>query len=358
MHPEVDNRTPLPFELLFLADEEGHPLAVLLAQATLRVEAGRLVLAEEQAPIALAGEPNPPRPEAPGDAPLPGAPPSWRLEPEVAFMKPAVDVILLGHACAPGPRATSAEVVLRVGKREKTVRATGDRVFVDRLTGIEPSAPRPFERIPLQWEYAFGGADPSVQVDPLPFEPRNPIGRGFRDKRAQFVEGLPLPNLEDPSAPLTRWRQVVPPAGFGFLSGGWAPRSALSGTYDEQWSKTRSPYLPKDFDRRFFNGAPADQVLSLKGNEAVEVLGVRPQGGLRFALPDLQPLAATLHLRDRREALAMPFDTLVIDADAATVRVLFRAHARLERGAHDVEALQLSPPSAGRLATLLTAAPA
>jgi hypothetical protein len=354
MHPDIDNRTPLPFELLFLADEEGRPLVTPLAQATFRIVEGRLQLAEEQLPLALAGERNTPREETPTDPPMEGVPPSWRLEPEAAFVKPGVDVVLLGHAYAPRGRATSSEVVLRVGRFEKRVRVSGERVFVDVGTGIRISSPRPFERLPLQWEYAFGGAEVS-NGSVVAFDKRNPVGRGFRGPRARFVEDVFLPNLEDPAAPLTRWGQPVPPAGFGFVSGEWEPRSALAGTYGQAWEEERSPLLPADFDRKFFNGAPEDQVLELRGDEQVEVVGASARGPLRFALPELQPLRGRLVLQDREEMLQLAFDTIVIDAEAGVVRVLFRAHAPLQRGAFDVKALTVRGPEIGALAAELRA---
>jgi hypothetical protein len=349
VHAEIDNRTPLPMELLFLIDEEGQPVLVPLVQATFEIVGDGLRLAEQQLPLLLAGEPHPPRELAPTDSPLEGSPPSWRLEPEGAYLKPAVDVVLLGHAYARNGHATSSDVVLTVGRLEKTVRAFGERVFVDTGTGIRVSAPRPFERLPLQWEYAFGGAE-TDGGRVVAFEHRNPVGRGFRSPKARFVEMFFLPNLENPGTLLTRWGQAVEPAGFGFVSGGWEPRQSLAGTFDAAWTEERSPLLPTDFDQRFFNAAPRDQVLRLEGNERVEVLGATPQGALRFALPELMPLRAGVRFNDRREDLPLKFDTVVIDADARQVRVLFRGHAVLTQGAFEVRAVTLEPPERGAFA--------
>ena len=86
--PDVKNLTPFAFEPAFLADEHGTPLFVPIIKATYVIAAnGRLVPAEEQAPVNFGGEfwGNP-------DAS------SYKLEPECAFMKPATDVVLLGHA--------------------------------------------------------------------------------------------------------------------------------------------------------------------------------------------------------------------------------------------------------------------
>ena len=55
---------------------------------------------------------------------------SYKREPDFAFVKPATDVVLLGHAHAPRGKATEATVGVKVGPVEKTVRVVGDRVWV------------------------------------------------------------------------------------------------------------------------------------------------------------------------------------------------------------------------------------
>ena len=67
----------------------------------------------------------------------------------------------------------------------------------------------------------------------------------------------------------------------------WMPRRQYAGTYDARWEQSRAPYLPADFDPRFFQVAPADQVVPgyLTGGEPVELFGVSPWGPVRFTLP-------------------------------------------------------------------------
>ena len=89
--------------------------------------------------------------------------------------------------------------------------------------------PEPFERIPLIYERAFGGWDRShPETEKHGFEPRNPVGTGFRAKRGKFEKGIRLPNLEDPQRPLKGHRDKPPPTGFGFISPHWPPRAALA----------------------------------------------------------------------------------------------------------------------------------
>jgi len=164
---------------------------------------------------------------------------------------------------------------------------------------------------------------------------------GFAPK-AQAVEvtgdGVKLPNLEDPAQLLRDVEDHPTPAGFGFIAPEWAPRRQLAGTYDDAWKATRFPRLPSDFNRRHYNAAPADQQLrGLRGGEPVEITNVSHRGVLRFEVPRLS-LEAVLRLRggDRRAA-PMPLDTLIVDADAHRVHLVFRASLGIHRKAHDME---------------------
>src|SRR5262249_8119313 len=160
-------------------------------------------LAEEQIPVNPAGE-------AYGDP----AESSYRYEPECAFAKPATDVVLVGSAVAPKPGTTEMVVAFQVGSLKKGVRVLGDRVFYKSVGSGGRRKPVPFARIPLQWERAFGGWDRS-HSDPKKhtYEPRNPVGVGYRGNGARFEEGLRAPNLEDPTRPLKDFGDRPPPAG-------------------------------------------------------------------------------------------------------------------------------------------------
>jgi len=241
---ELDNKTGFAFEGIFVADEEGQPLLVPVVKATFILSAaGELMLADEQTPLDLAGQ-------------LWGDPDtsSYKYEPETAFTKLTTDVVLIGHAHPAKAVARHVDTAFRVGPVEKTVRVFGDRVWKKRFGIVDMTNPEPLEKIPLIYERAFGGWD-SAEPDPMTsrFEPRNPVGVGF--KRKKFEDGMPLPNLEDPKKPLKMYGDTPPPAGFGFISPNWQPRVSYAGTYDGKWEKERAPLLPKDFDTRFFNAA-------------------------------------------------------------------------------------------------------
>jgi hypothetical protein len=339
-HPAVDNKTPFAFAPLFLADEQGQPVLTALVKGTFAIGAdGRCQPAEEPVPINLEGEHHG-EPETS----------SYRFEPEVAFMKPATDVVLLGHACATRAGTTEGSVGLRVGALQKQALVAGDRVWWKSLGQVSASKPRPYEKIPLRWERAFGGWDRS-HPDPARHacEARNPVGVGMRPSRS-FEEGLRLPNIEDPQQPLKRFGDTPPPAGFGFVSPHWQPRAALAGTFDEKWQKERAPLLPRNFDRRHLNAAAPGLVAAgyLRGDEAVVAAGVTPQGTLRFALPGVPPPVVRTVLQDGAdEILSTNLDTVIIDADEKRVLLLWRACRRVPTGPTDVKAIEVLETAPG-----------
>jgi hypothetical protein len=258
-------------------------------------------------------------------------------------MKPATDVALIGHAVAPRRGATEVSVVLRAGPVGKVVRVVGDRGWARSGGAITATRPQQFDRIPLIYERAFGGWDRS-HPDPSrhTFEPRNPVGTGFRAPGGAFEEGARLPNLEDPDQPLTHYGQVVPPAGFGFTSPSWQPRASLAGTYDEAWLRERMPLLPRDFDRRFFNAASPGLVAPgyFAGDEPVLVENASTEGRISFRLPGAKAPRCLVELRRRGDAeLETKLDTVVIDTDNDKVFLMYRAHVRLPESAHDVRSI-------------------
>lgn len=331
-HPEIENATPFVFEALHLIDEECRPLLVPVLKATFDIDAkGRCHPAAVQAPLQMAGE-------CFGEDP---ATSSYRYEPEVAFHKPATDVVFIGHAYAPAPGTREMLVEVRVGSLTKRILVCGDRVWFEAAGVPTISSPVPFDRVPLVYERAFGGWDRS---DPDPeqhaIEARNPVGTGFR--RRGFEEGVRLPNLEDPRARIRRPGDTPPPAGLGFISPHWQPRARLAGTYDEEWRKERCPLLPRDFDRRHLNAASEGLLAPgyLRGDEAVMAAGMTPEESFEFFLPGLPPPALALSLRDAgRRTVRMALDTVIVEPDQRRLMLLWRGHLALRSGPRDVDAI-------------------
>jgi hypothetical protein len=218
-------------------------------------------------------------------------PPSVRFESDLVPFKPCTDVVLVGRAYAPeGNPVTETVAGVRVGQLRHGVAVIGDRKWQTQLLEKPTiSYTQPFLTMDLVYERAFGGFDKTAGM----YCKENHVGTGFIGKRsAERVEGLNLPNLEDPRNLISAWNSWPRPAGFGFYGRSWAPRLAYAGTYDEKYMKERHPSLPTDFSYRFFNGAHPDLQVGgyLRGDEEVDLLNVCPGASrVHFRLPNLQP---------------------------------------------------------------------
>jgi hypothetical protein len=344
----VHNESPFAAQELLLADEDGRDLLSVVVKATYAVSArGDLSLLETQPAIEIAGRYN----GKPGTS-------SARLEPETAPMKLGTDVVLVGHAYPERIGDREVEAGFRVGPVQKRMRVFGDRCWTSIMGFAAKTDPAPFRRIPLIYERAFGGWDRRHEnPDKHRVEPRNPVGVGFRHGWLNRVEeGAPLPNIERPGALIGDPSDRPAPIGCGFIGPNWEPRVRYAGTYDEAWQTTRQPLLPTDFDRRFYNAAPADQVVGgyLKGTEPVILRNVTPGGELAFSLPGEPPPQVQVRLRDEETDLAMPLDTLVIDtapdtADGDTpeaeahVTLTWRGHVLTPGGPHSLRSIAVRP---------------
>jgi len=218
-------------------------------------------------------------------------PPSVRFESDLVPFKPCTDVVLVGRAYAPeGKPVTEMVAGLRVGQLRYGVAVIGDRTWQTQLLEKPTiSYTRPFLTMDLAYERAFGGFDKPAGM----YCKENHVGTGFIGKRsAERVEGLKLPNLEDPRNLIGAWNSRPRPAGLGFYGRSWAPRLAYAGTYDEKYMKERHPRLPADFSYRFFNGAHPDLQVGgyLRGDEEVDLLNVCPNASrAHFRLPGVVP---------------------------------------------------------------------
>jgi hypothetical protein len=308
------NETGLAGTIFASPDPDGIDSLYTVVKGTF-VVGDRVLPAEQQVPVALAAEHH-------GDP----AASSIRVPADTSLVKPATDVLLLGTAYAPGGRsALYTDVSLAVGPLHRIVRVFGDRRW--RIDGVSHaiSEPEPFQAMPLVWERAYGGMD--VEAGQPTAEIRNPVGRGFRAEKGESpLDNLELPNLEDPYDPITSWKQRPVPVSFAPVCAHWEPRRSLAGTYDEQWQQGRAPYLPQDFDPRFFQLAPAGLIADgyLSGGEVVTVRGATPGGYLTFQLPKLQVLVAYV-LNGSREQRPANLDTVIIEPDAMRVILVWRA---------------------------------
>ena len=329
------NSTPYACERNWTRDASGVHWWLVAVRGTFEVgPRGKLSLADEQLPPVLA-------PEYVGE---PGQS-SLRYDSDLLEHKPGTDVVVLGRAHAPkGRPATSVPVVLRVAAIEKQLVVFGDRVYFDGVAGMTTTSPRPFVTQPIEYEYAYGGADLS-NPDPTKYEldERNPVGRGFPpSKRAN----QPAHTIEYASGSVT----AKGPAGFGPIDRSWLPRRTLAGTYDARWAKTKKPLLPDDYDPRFAMCSPVDQrpASPLLGGEAIGVLNMSPEGTLTFETPRVT-LRMVTKIAGARHEHAAKMVSVIVEPDERKVSVVWQSALRVPAPKVDeLDATEISEIGGGR----------
>lgn len=259
------------------------------------------------------------------------------VEAEFVPNKPKPEVLLNGTCYAPrGEATTSVEVGLRVGSVNKTFRVVGDRVWKSSMMGPVPSDPLPFTSMPISYDVAFGGRDETEE--PHSAYAMNPVGRGYHARpHRPSIDERPLPNTEQIERPIRDPREAYLPMAFGPWGRSWPPRMHFAGTYDERWQQEQFPFLPNDFDERYYQSAPMDQQLEhLVGGEVVELKNLTPDGICRFQIPTLRvPIEFVGRDFDSQEQDAR-LDTLMIDADKRQFSMLWRACWPLKRNMFEI----------------------
>jgi hypothetical protein len=332
--PELVNFTPFAATTFGVLDKYAHQFDVVVVSATFEALPGKpLRLADEQQPVRDAdqyfGEP--------GLS-------SVRYEGEIATEKPFVDLLINGYALAPpGRKVGTLTVGVSVGELRKTLQVSGDRFWRTGLRGMGPSSPKPFERMPIIYERAFGGVDDrgtdrARQVSDL----RNPVGVGLEGAPSRRPDiATEVPNIEYPSQLIESQHDRPEPAGFGVVGRNTMPRRGFAGTYDENWIAQQRPLLPLDFDVRHFQAAPLDQQsVAIQGGESVEIRNMTPEGVWQFNLPILD-VPILLWPADRGTLPTLRLDTVLLEPEFYRVTMLARAKILVLRNQAPLEEIIL-----------------
>jgi hypothetical protein len=322
---QITNRTPFAAERGWARDREGAEVWLVAVKATFDLSTGVPRIAAEQPPVLRL-------PQHHGD---PGSS-SVMYDADLVLAKRTTDVIVLGHAYAPsGTSAAQVDVDVRVGPVKKVIRVFGDRTW----GALGPSVPRPFVKMPLTYEHAFGGVDARSATPEAHWEWRNPVGTGYAIS-SRNARGLKLPNLEDPGALIRCWDDRPQPAGLGPIACHWQPRVAFAGTYDDHWMQTRQPLWAEDLDDRYFQCAPADQQAPdfLHGGESVVLQGMTPGGRLDFALPRLHLGFDTRFVDGSRELHRnRKLHTVILEPDHPRVSLVWHSALPCHFKVHQLE---------------------
>lgn len=332
-----ENTTGFPSELTVFTDPDGRDWCVAVVKATFTVgEKGAVAVAQDQAELVFADE----HYGEPGES-------SARYESDFAPMKTFVDVLVNGHVYAPGGRAVpQCQAALRVGGMSKVLRVSGRRFWTQGIS-VRASSPKPLDKVPLMYENAFGGVDTSHDaVKHQGAELRNPIGCGYRKSpKDGEAMGQPVPQLEYASDSPIGFKKAKAPASFGVVGRGWQPRIGFAGTYDAAWLEQTAPFLPSDFDMRYFQTAPLDQQLpSLPPGTMVQLAHLTPNGAFTFAVPEVH-IPIVYRFADREERPTMMMDTLLIEPDANRFMMTWRCKIALGRKIGDLKEVKVGKPA-------------
>ncbi|NGN43441.1 DUF2169 domain-containing protein [Mesorhizobium sp. CGMCC 1.15528] len=342
---EIWNQTGFPHEFTMGMDKAAHEYVVVVVKGTFdfpETPGGPVRKSAEQVPLVMAdtqtGEPG-------YSATL------W--ETDFAFRKPRCDVIANGCAYAPGGRpAERVPVGIKVGNWSKLFEVIGHREW--RAIGplFSATTPMPFLRQPFSYDTAWGGVDRLDPEDKLPGSYKfNPVGTGWaRPKNQRLIPGLALPNTqavgEEIGSPFGEYQ----PMSFGPMGRGWPGRIEYGGTYDDNWAKNIFPFLPPDFDERYFQMAPADQQIDHpKGGEEVMLVNLTPAGRESFRLPKTALPMTLFKARTKVfDGEVLP-DTVLFDPENRRFSLVWRMSQRIHRTILDFSECWVGPPSESML---------
>ncbi|TCM86472.1 DUF2169 family type VI secretion system accessory protein [Rhodovulum steppense] len=322
-------------------DKAGREHLVLVVKGTFDFpDTGEVPpIAEDQRPLVMADEYT----GAPGfSAPL------W--ETDFAFRKARCDVIVNGSAHAPGGRPVQGvRVGIRVGDWSKTLDVIGAREW--RVVGpvVTATEPHPFTKMRFSYDTAFGGPDRSDPDDPAPAVYRpNPVGLGWGQVRNQSrLSGQPLSNTQEPGVAVTSPYGSYRPMALGPVGRGWPERLKYAGTYDQRWQDEVFPFLPADFDERYFQCAPEDQQIDPPGPGVPVILGhLTPRGREAFRLPPETALPVTVFRGQAAvlERRLLP-DTLLFDCEARVLMLVWRVSVPIRRIITEFSGAWIGPPT-------------
>lgn len=225
--------------------------------------------------------------------------------------KSSTDISLIGHAYAPDKTPVSKlATALQAGNNHKIVHVTGDRFWKWSLISITKTRPRPFLKMPLVYERAFGGKDFTHKKEKKhEVYPANPVGTGFVvNKTKQNINALRLANLENRKNEIKNWYDRPFPACYGPININWHPRVKFS-----------NPAI--------FNSAPSGLIAKgfFKGTEPITLTNLHPEKEhIKFNLPGIKITTAFIYEHGTYKP-EPKLDTLVIEPDENLFTMVYRS---------------------------------
>ena len=315
---QLINNTPFNSQLIITSNLKGEDVALLSIKATFTI-LPKVTLAKAQVPIILTDE-------------FLAAPEASSLlhACECLLMKPTQDLILNGTAWSPtGKPLSQFTCGMRINNFEKNISIFGDRYWHQGNI----STAEPILSMPLIYENAYGGChhfSPQLLLNEKSavFCAKIPSGKvcgGKRNKKER--ENLLLPNLENPASLISSIKDKVSPWSLGFIAAHWSPRKEFCGTYDNHWLTQRSPFLPLDFDRRFFCTGSSGFNLppgAITDKAQVTLTNLAEQNDIQFNLPECK-LDVQITFNGKRSTADTFLETLLIEPDKNQFCLLWKS---------------------------------
>ena len=340
---QIWNQMGYPHQFTMGMDKAGHQWIVVVVKGTFdfpTTSGGLVQKSTEQVPLVMADT----QTGVPGYS-------ATLWETDFAFRKPRCDVVANGFAYAPGGRPTErVPVGIKVGNWSKLFEVVGNREWRSIGPVFTATSPQPFLKLPISYDVAWGGVDRLDPEDKLPASYKyNPVGTGWsRTKNQRLVPGLRLPNTqavgEEVRSPFGDYR----PMSFGPMGRGWPGRIEYGGTYDQNWIDNIFPFLPPDFDERYFQMAPPDQQIDHpRGGEDVVLINLTPAGKESFRMPTTALPLTLFKGREKAFVGELLPDTVLFDPERRRFSLVWRVQQRLQRTLLDFSECWIGPPTPG-----------
>jgi len=350
-------------------------LALLIKRTYYIVENGTCQLADEQYPIYEDMIPyeklDPPK----------LSPPKW--DNDLFAFKEMTDVVIQGSVQSYGKSLSETIGEVRFHNVSRSIKVYGNRRCEwDRMGRLRFTPPEPFEKIPLRYDFAYGGQDVTALRrfgDPVeetfdfirpewklsttsPFHyPRNPTGKGYLiEADRENIETVELPNLEWPEDPMTPerlavrtvkdWMKGPLPAAFDWYEQSWFPRIACLGFIPDYEIPLQGipeinlGWVPKDvMEKRslldqhmhpfFLQGAsPGLTIKGISPKENFLLINIFPERSQKVVqLPGEVPVVM-VKLPMRGEVHLFPFlNTVALQADEGKLIMVWSCRAEVQR---------------------------
>ena len=151
---------------------------------------------------------------------------------------------------------------------------------------------------------------------------KNPIGKGYHAHiEKQLVDGTAMPNTEEVNHTIRYPNKQYQPMSFSPIGRHWESRSCYAGTYDDAWLEDQFPFLPQDFDNRYFQSAPLDQQIPYPtGGEAVMLINLSENGRIQFKLPTIDMPVVFFGKKGQKHRCKAVIDTIILEPDKQIFR--------------------------------------